>query len=145
MYTFNYFCFGHQLAKDPALNNLLNEYDMEFRKTINGKEFQVYFPYHGGQVRGDIYSCVFGTIITDDDQNILYVDTIRNSKESDYLSDYNKFIESLLIELNHQLSEYPTSDPEIDKEIEEYESVVVKLKEFLKNNKPDFYCVEASS
>lgn len=95
MYTFNLFCFGHQLEKNPELNNLLCEMDLDFSATINGKRFEVDFPYHGGKCRGDVYSCVFGTIITDDDQNILFVDTIRNSKESDYLDDYNQFLDQL--------------------------------------------------
>jgi hypothetical protein len=139
MYTFNLFCFGHQLSKNPELNNLLNEYDLEFHTTINGKRFEVDFPYHGGQCRGDVYSCVFGTIITDDDQNIMYVDTIRNAKESDYLDDYNQFLDQLFKGLDDDIQNCGIHEKE------EFKNIVTKLKDFIANNEPEFYCVEASS
>lgn len=31
MYTYNLLCFGHQLSKDPVLNNNLWEIDCDFR------------------------------------------------------------------------------------------------------------------
>lgn len=139
MYTYNLFCYGHQLSKDKELNNLLWSYDIYFPKKINGKDFEVHFPYHGGQVRGDCLSCIFGTVITDDDQNNLFVDTIRNSKESDYLDDYNQYLSDLFQELDNDIQN--CSDDEKD----EYVNLVNRLKDFIKNNKPDFYCVEASS
>ncbi len=138
MYTFNYYCFGHKLSENKELNNLLHDYDVELRKNINGKSWEIDFPYHGGQIRGDVYSCVFGTIITDDDHNTNYVDEIRNSKEEDYIEDYNKFIEILLTELEKDVESAKDSEPE-------FEKVFNMLKEFLSKNSPKFYSVEASS
>ena len=71
MYTYNILCFGHELSANKELNNFLLMYDVEFFDVIKGNEWQVSFPYHGGQVKGDTHSCVFGTIITDDDDNPL--------------------------------------------------------------------------
>lgn len=134
MYTFNYFCFGHDLSKDKNLNNSLHDWDVEFNKIINGREYQIDFPYHGGQVRGDCYSCVFGTIISDDDHNPSYIKDIKNAKESDYINDYNKFIDILIEELELHLHHEKG-----------FINVVENLKNFLKNNSPEFYSVEASS
>lgn len=132
MYTFNLFCFGHELAQDPELNNLLNEYDFDLRHKINGRQFEVNFPYHGGQCRGDVYSCVFGTQISDSDFNPNFVKEIRSAKYEDYIDDYNQFIEWLK-------SEITTWD---DEGIEE---IAQRLITFLDTHKPDFYSVEASS
>lgn len=131
MYTFNLFCFGHELAQDPELNNLLNEYDFDLRHKINGRQFEVNFPYHGGQCRGDVYSCVFGIQISDSDFNPNFVKEIRSAKYEDYIDDYNQFIEWLK-------SEITTWDDEVTE-------VVQRLITFLDTNKPDFYSVEASS
>lgn len=139
MYTFNNFCFGHKLAKDKELNNLVHEYDLAFSTVINGKNFEIDFPYHGGQVRGDCYSCIFGTVITDDDQNNQYIDTVRSVKESDYLTDYQQFINELILSLEADITN--CSDDELD----DYQDFVNRLKEFIHNNKPEFYSVEASS
>ena len=59
MYTFNNFIFGHELGKNKELNNLLHDFDIEIRMMINDKLHEIDFPYHGGQVRGETYSCVF--------------------------------------------------------------------------------------
>lgn len=100
MYTFSYFCFGHELSVDKELNNSLNDMlDLSFSRTINGKKFEAFFPYHGGQVKGDCYSCVFGIIITDSYNNKQFLKTIRACKESDYINDYNQFIVALISEL----------------------------------------------
>jgi hypothetical protein len=133
MYTYNLYCFGHQLSSDKNLNNLLHEYDLEFSRTIDGKLWEVDFPYHGGQVRGDCYSCVFGTIITDDD-NPDYINLIRKSNENDFIKEYKKFLDILLSELD--------KDVELEPEIEK---VVSKLKDFLSKNEPTFYTVQVSS
>ena len=139
MYTFNEFCFGHKLSKNKELNNALDEIGFEFSTIINNRRYQIYFPYHGGQVRGDCYSCIFGTSITDDDQNDSYTDTVRNAKESDYLTDYNQFINELVLDLESDI-ENCHSD-----ELEEYTDLVNHLKSFILNNKPEFYSVECSS
>jgi hypothetical protein len=138
MYTFNYYCFGHKLAENKKLNNLLHDYDVEFTKYINGRSWEIDFPYHGGQISGDIYYCIFGTIITDDDCNPNYVDEVRNSKEQDYIEDYYKFIEVLLTELQKDVEASKDSEPE-------FEKIFNMLKEFLSKNDPKFYSVEASS
>lgn len=133
MYTFDNFVFGHQLSKDKNLNNDLCEFDFEFSTKINGKEWELDFPYHGGQVRGDCYSCVFGTIITDNDNNKDYVSDIRNAKEEDYINDYNIFLDNLFRFFD-----------EFVLDSEEY-GVINRLKKFVAENKPEFYSVEASS
>jgi len=134
MYTFNHFVFGHDLSVDKELNNSINELDIEFNTTINGKEFEVDFPYHGGQVHGDLYSCVFGHIITDDDNNKDYINKIRTAKAEDYIEEYNVFISALIDDLNNNKG--------ID---DDYDQCVDKLIAFLQSNKPYFYTVEASS
>ena len=46
MYTYNIFCFGHEMALNKELNNFLRYYEMEFFDTIKGKEWQIDFPYY---------------------------------------------------------------------------------------------------
>ncbi len=129
MYTFNFFVYGHRMANNPELNNSLREWDLEFQKG----DYEVSFPYNGGQVRGDIYSVIFGKIITDDDNNPNYVREVRNAKESDYEKDYQKFVNSYKQFLK-------------DVEFEGDDKILVeKLINFLDNTKPEFYSVEASS
>ena len=136
MYTFNYFCFGHDLSVDKNLNNTLNEYDVEFFLSINKKDWQVDFPYHGGQINGDCYSCIFGTVIASDDNNRNYINKIRNAKEEDYINDYNEFLTKLFIDLE--------SDAQGEYE-NEMKLLIFQLKTFIKKHKPGFYSVEASS
>ena len=138
MYTYNIFCFGHELSKDKELNNLLREWDIELEEKIDKRIWEIDFPYHGGQVRGDISSCVFGTVITTDDRNPNYINIVRKAKEEDYIDDYNKFLSVVIdrIEENVELVE----EPELD-----FEELITKLKSFLKENKPRFYSVEVSS
>ena len=133
MYTFNLFCFGLDLSIDEELNNNLWACDAQFNTKINGKEWEVDFPYHGGQCKGDVYSCVFGTIVSDSDNNSDFISDIRSAKEEDYIADYTKFIDIFLNRLRED-----ESDPEIKEIIESLES-------FIKSNKPCFYSVEASS
>ncbi len=140
MYIYNEFIFGHQLSIDKELNNDLCDYDIEYQKTINGKKFEIDFPYHGGQVNGDTYSCVFGVVITDNDGNPNFIDEVRNSKEEDYLSDYNIFITSLIKDINDNRG--LEEDEEMNKD---YENFANRLIEFLQSNKPKFYEVELSS
>lgn len=134
MYTFNIFCFGHDLSKDPKLNNLVHDYDMELVRIINNKRFEIKFPYHGGQCYGDTYSCIFGHEITDDDDKKEFLNTIRNSKKEDYIDDYNEFI----VWVKSEISDWKEKDLEISE-------VVDKLINFIDTNDPDFYIVEASS
>lgn len=134
MYTFNYLVFGHNLAINHELNNAVHEFDLSFQTTINGKEFVVDTPYHGGQVNGDTLSVVFGCNITSDESNPDYINLIRNAKEEDYLADYNKFIDELTKDLTSNKGEEG-----------DYDKFVDELIKFLKENKPTFYSVEASS
>lgn len=133
MYTYNLVCYGHELSLDPVLNNLLRELDLEISTKINNKKWEIDFPYHGGQCMGDVYSCVFGTIITDDDNPNL-IDEIRNLKEEDYAYDYDTFLEFVFNEIEN-LMETET----------EFIEVFNRLNEFIHNNKPNFYQVEVSS
>lgn len=137
MYTYNIFCFGLQMSTDKELNNFLWELELDLNKKINQKEWCVNFPYHGGQVNGDCYSCVFGHEIIDDDYNPEYVNTIRNVKENDYIIDYNLFIEEFYKEL--LLVEEVLLEKEYDT------TLLERLKNFIKTSKPTFYTVEVSS
>jgi hypothetical protein len=139
MYTFNLFCFGHELGINKELNNSLSELDIDETININGREFEFRFPYHGGQVDGDTFSCVFGTVITDDDGNRAYTKEIREAKEEDYKEDYNKFLTEFIDRLNKSVEEFKEYD---DKEAVE---IIEKFIQFLKENEPCFYSVEASS
>lgn len=134
MYTFNYYVFGHRMAENKEINNTLNEFDIEFSTKVSGKTYEVDFPYHGGQVSGDLYSCVFGTIITDDDNNPDYINDVRSSKEDDYIKDYNIFLDQLKKNLTDNLGED-----------DDYDNFVPKLIDYLDSNSPTFYAVEASS
>lgn len=136
MYTFNYFCFGHKLSNNKELNNELQNWDFSYKKIINNRKFELYFPYHGGQVLGDTYSCVLGIIISSDESNPNYINEIRNAKESDYLDDYNLFLSDMLKDFD--------SDNYAEFEIEVLETIA-KFKDFLTKNNPEFYHVEASS
>lgn len=138
MYTYNLFCFGHQLSKDKQLNNELNEMDAEFTTNIGNTRWELDFPYHGGQVSGDVYSCVFGTIITDDDGNEFYTDEVRLAKEENYIEGYNTFLERLFVRLEEDIDSCEDFKSE-------FESAVNRLKKFVKDNKPKFYSVQVSS
>lgn len=137
MYTFNLFVFGHDMSIDPDLNNDIHEFDVEMSRNINSRKYEIDLPYHGGQCAGDLYSVIFGTIVTDDDHNKDYVNIIRNAKEIDYIEDYNSF----LTEVKKGLIQ----DTEGGYGEEKFRGFVNKLIEFLDNNKPGFYTVEASS
>ena len=137
MYTFNIFCFGHDLSLNKELNNKLSEFDFEFNTNINGRNWEINFPYHGGQVQGDCYSCIFGTQITDDDNNKNYIKEIKNAKESDYIDSYNQFLKILISELENYTN--------LDEYEEEIKKIIEELKIFLSENEPGFYSVEASS
>lgn len=134
MYIINEFVFGHEMAKDKKLNNLLAEYDLEFSKYIGTKKFVVDFPYHGGQTNISTKSCIFGIKITDDDHNKKYIQQIKSAKEQDYLPAYEEFLKSYI----EHVKENYGSDLE-------YDGFVDKLIKFLNENKPKFYSVESSS
>ena len=133
MYTFNLFCYGIDMSVEPELNNFLGEYELNFK--IGDREWELDFPYHGGQCRGDVFSCVFGTIISDDDNNPHFLNEVRHAKESDYEPGFRIFIEKFLTELE-----------EIRLELDDVDIVILdKTINFIKNTKPSFYMVEASS
>ena len=134
MYTFNLFIYGIQMSENPDINNLLHSCDAEFSTKINGKRWEVNFPYHGGQCRGDVYSCIFGIQISDDDRNPNYVSAIRNSKEEDYIEDFKIFLDQYISYLDQNFG----TDPEFDSDMK-------KIIDFIRNQKPCFYSVEASS
>ena len=134
MYTYNLYIYGHKIDEDPELNSDITHFFDGFNKVIDGKEFEVSSPYHGGRVRGDIFPVIFGHIITDDDHNTYLIDTIRNFKEEDYEKSYSKFIDELMKDIN---SEKGTDD--------EYDLIVDRLQKFISNNKPQLYSVEVSS
>ena len=136
MYTFNYFCFGHRMADNKKLNNFIADLDLEFRRSVNGKDYEVSYPYHGGQVDGDVYSVVFGFNITDDDDNPDYINVIRKVKEEDFIKGYNIF----LSEYTNWLKTEDFSDFE-----EEELKTLKELIDFLEKTEPCFYSVEASS
>jgi DNA-binding Lrp family transcriptional regulator len=123
------------MSANPELNNTLVEgFDLEFSHHIGNRRYEISTPYHGGQCAGDVYSIIFGHEITDDDSNEDYIDEIRNAKEEDYKEEYLVFLEVLKKQL--------TAD--MGKE-DDYDKFVNDLIEFLDNNKPGFYTVEASS
>ena len=141
MYTYNLFCYGHKLRVNKDLNNKLMEFDLEFSKTINGKRWEVNFPYHGGQCGDMAYSCVFGHNITHDDNNEEFINVVRNSKEEDYQSDYQTFLNDFYWELDNIYT--PSFKGESDEE--EFNKFIMDIKHFINSNKPEFYNVEASS
>lgn len=141
MYTFNLYCFGHDMSKNKKLNNELWSFDVYFNVKIDDIKWEIDFPYHGGKVRGDCYSCVFGTIITDDDNNPDFISTVRHSLESYYIDTYNKFLSHVFDGLE---SDYD-SLPEGDDEKELFGKLIEDLREFTSKNEPGFYSVEVSS
>mgnify|MGYP000896186147 CR=1 FL=1 len=139
MYTFNLFVYGHKMSVNKDLNNQISDFDLYCSKFINGKKFEIYCPYHGGQILGDVYSVVFGTIITDDDNNSNLITEIQNFKKEDYEKDYVEYLDFVKKDLIDNKS---VVDGE---ECKEYNLFVDKLIDFLNNTKPQFYQVEASS
>jgi len=114
------------MSRNKELNNLLHDYDLEFSKVINGKKFEISFPYNGSQVSGNIYSVIFGISITDDDQNPNYIDEVRGSKSSDYEVEYQQFLDEYIKDLS--------SDIELS-----------EITKYLKSTEPEFYSIQASS
>jgi hypothetical protein len=132
MYTFNLFCFGHNLAKDPELNNdLSSKIDAEFSTVIHNNRWELKFPYHGGQINPP-WACVLGLEISDSETKNS-VQTLRSFKEEDYIDDYNKFLKMMLSSLRETLIE--ADDLE----------VIDRLEVFLRENSPEIYIVEVSS
>lgn len=136
MYTFNHFVFGHDLSVNKELNNSLWGFGVDYETTINNKRFEVTCPYHGGKSKGDTFSVILGCIITDNDHNPNYIEEVRNSKEEDYINEYNIFLEELIKDLN---------DNKGIEEDGEYDQFADELITFLRKNIPKFYIVEASS
>lgn len=137
MYTYHNFVYGHQLANQPKLNNQVYEFDLYFRYGAGSRQYMIDMPYHGGQVRGDIHSIIWGCHITDDDQNEYYLDEVRAVTKEDYHPGYVLFLtalkEDLLSPENYQIGE-----PEYDQFVEE-------LISYLDSTEPEFYTVEVSS
>jgi hypothetical protein len=141
MYTYNIYCFGHQLALDKNLNNSLYSEDVVFSKKINGKKFVIEYPYHGNQIFGeDTVSCIFGIEITDDDNNPYFIEEVKSSKEEDYLDDYRIFLNNFFKQCEEDFVSMKESEY-----VEEYKSLINNLLIFTQNNKPKFYTVEVSS
>ncbi len=141
MYVINNFVYGHEMAVNEKLNNALHEFDVEFRKHINKKDFMVDFPYHGGQCAGDVSSVIFGTVITDDDGNRDFSKEIRNAKAEDYKEDYKIFLKSYI----DYILENKGLDEEGFDEFANYDEFADKLVNFLQSTEPDFYTVQSSS
>ncbi len=133
MYTYNIFCFGHQLEKNPDITDLVYELDLVFKYRVGDLKYSVEFPYHGGKCDGDIYSIIFGVEITDNDFNPDFIDQVRNAKEEDYKEGYNLFLD----EYKKYLNDCITDD--------EDEVQIKNIIEFLDNYDPKFYSVEVSS
>lgn len=154
MYTYNNFVYGHDLSINKELNNNISEFDISFQSNINGKNYEVNSPYHGGQVNGDTMSVIFGHILTDDDDKSNYVMTVRSAKEEDYQEDYKLFLERFFINEQEGIDEMKDVTSELGRwyveqnrtqQITEYETFINQLKDFTDNNLPTFYQVEASS
>lgn len=139
MYTIKNYLFGHNFSLDKKLNNEVWEYDLFYDEKINDKRFVIDLPYHGGQVRGDIYTVFCGIIITDDDQNDIFLDEIRISNREDYETDYNTFIDMVISDL-YENKKYCSID-----EIDNYSTFIENFIKFVKENKSDFYFAESSS
>ena len=133
MYTYNLFCFGHNLDKDEKLKEDIHEFDIAFNKKIGNHKYELSFPYHGG---ADSPPCVLGTQITDDDGNSNYIAEVRLAKESDYINDYNLFVEHMIKGLGEDMIAEPDED---------FKRVAEGFKSFLQNTKPEFYSVQVSS
>jgi hypothetical protein len=123
------------MADNKKLNNFIADLDLEFRRSVNGKDYEVSYPYHGGQVDGDVYSVVFGFNITDDDDNPDYINVIRKVKEEDFIKGYNIFLSEYTNWLKTDFSDFE----------EEELKTLKELIDFLEKTEPCFYSVEASS
>lgn len=141
MYTYNYFCFGHDLSKDKNLIDRLYEWDIDHSKMINGNEYTLRFHYHGGKCGDDPHSCVLGVVITDDDNNSNYINEVRNVREVQYVLDYIEFINDLFTILKQDCD----SDAFEGNDKEDFKKLVDDLSVFLRDNVPGFYTVEVSS
>ncbi len=142
MYTFNNFCYGINTSVNPELNNFISDSDLVYKNKINGIQYEVSSPYHGGKCLGDVYSVIMGTIITQDDDPE-YTNEVRTADENDYREHFKKFIEEYLVELDLISEEWNgwNGNGEYDDGI----VMIEELKEFIKNAIPGFYIVELSS
>lgn len=144
MYTYDIFCYGHDLSKDPELVNDLNEYDIQFRTDVpihgnkpiqvssDTRRFELDFPYHGDMF--DPPPCVCGIEITSSDGNKGFNKEVRGANESDYEESYQVFLERLFPHLDQYL-QYGGG----------IENIIGRLRTFVEENDPEFYTVEASS
>ena len=123
----------------------MEAYDLEFEVIINNKEWKLTFPYHGGQTSFDTPSTIFGYYITDDDNNDLFIEEIRNIKKEDYIKDYYEFVEKFITLLKDEAEDI-LKEENISKEDELIiSSMLEDLRSFINNNEPIIYSVEASS
>lgn len=139
MYTFNLFVYGHKMSENKELNNKVSDFDLYCPKFINNKKFEIDCPYHGGQITGDVYSVVFGTVITDDDRNPNLISEIQNMKKEDYEKDYLEYLDFVKKDL------VDNKNIDGDEEDQEYNLFVDELIDYLDNTEPQFYQVESSS
>lgn len=143
MYTFNNFCYGIDMSVNPTLNNFILEQDLVYNNKINGMQYEVSTPYHGGQCLGDVYSIIMGINITDDDNNPEYVNEIRSVNECTYQEEFEIFRQEYLAELDLIADEWKGWNTK-----GQYDDGLVmlnELKEFITNSIPGFYTVELSS
>jgi hypothetical protein len=124
------------MSVNKELNNFIHDYDLVYDSKIDGKNYEVSTPYHGGQCAGDLYSTVFGIQITDDDGNPNYVDEVRAIKESDYTESYNKFVLEYIEDMKSLIE---------DEEFSDEKETLLELVDFLINTEPSLYSVELSS
>jgi predicted house-cleaning noncanonical NTP pyrophosphatase (MazG superfamily) len=129
-------CYGHQLGINKKLNNFIYDYELVYDNIIDGKNYEVSTPYHGGQCAGDLYSTVFGIQITDDDNNPNYVSEVRSAKESDYKESYDKFLSEYINEIYTFIN---------DDEFSDEKETLLELVDFLNTSEPCIYSVELSS
>ena len=143
MYIINEFIFGYDLNEDLELKQMIEDIDLEFSKSINGLNFEIYRPYHGSCMSLKDCPIQFGVSITDDDMNSDYVNEIRNAKEEDYLDSFKEFVEIFKKEAFNAYSE--KDKVKYFKEYEEYTNTLKEIIKRLDNLEPKFYTLETSS
>jgi len=147
MYTFNNFIYGHNCNplsydEEPKINIALTSSCilewLEGRTTIDGINFDIDSPYHGGSHYTPI---IFGVDIACDDDNPEWLEVVRNANESDYSDTYNKFLVIFFKKLNDLELKFE-SDGHLDEETKEQFEYVRK---YFIRTEPGFYLCEASS
>lgn len=135
MYTYNLFIFGHKMSRNKKLNNFISDVDIEFSEKIGKNRYECTTPYHGGVTSGMTYPVLFGTQITDDDDNPNYIDEVRVANKDNYINEYNQFLaefKKVAITLKEELDE-------------EDKPIIDELIQFFDSNDPEFYSLQVSS